>query len=193
MSRKISLVLAVLMVLGTVFGALEQPIRAYDDWGSQEREGRPEPVTSPDSDLTILKVPIYAIRRGSGTEGLKEYKYAVINTSNNFTIFADIIIGNNVERSVGIPSKTTLIRRAPIQAPFKVEGIQKRPQHNPSRSSQGDSPSYFKFDASTGTIQGLTSAGEAYYKNNGGKMVIPGKINGINVKIIGDYALSSKN
>lgn len=113
MNKKISLVLTVLMVLGIVFGALELPIRAYDDYGSQEREGRPEPVTSPDSDLTILKVPIYVYRRGSGTEGLKEYKYAVINTSNNFTIFADIIIGNNVERSVEIPSKTTLIRRAP--------------------------------------------------------------------------------
>lgn len=113
MSRKISFVLAILMVITTVMGVLEQPIRAYDDWGSQEREGRPEPVTSPDSDLTILKVPIYAIRRGSETEGLKEYKYAVINTSNNFTIFADIIIGNNVERSVGIPLKNNINTQSP--------------------------------------------------------------------------------
>lgn len=55
----------------------------------------------------------------------------------------------------------------PVQNTFKVVVIKKEPVTLPEQ--QGDDPRYFKFDASTGTIQGLTSAGEAYYKNNGGK------------------------
>lgn len=65
MSRKISLVLAVLMLFTVAVGAFGQPVQAQrDGWGATEHDGYPETIDSPDPNLTIIKTPVYGHRMG---------------------------------------------------------------------------------------------------------------------------------
>lgn len=55
---------------------------------------------------------------------------------------------------------------------------------------QGDDPRFFVLNTFDGSIVKLTQYGIDYYESNGGKMVIPDKISGYDVKTIAEYAFA---